>query len=315
MQTRQLGKDGPFLTEIGFGAWAIGGPWSWGWGRQDDADSIAAIHRALDLGINWIDTAAIYGLGHSEEVVAKAVEGRRDDVFIATKCGLVWDDRENVKNNLQPESIRKEAEASLRRLKTDVIDLYQIHWPDPNASAAKAWETMAQLKAEGKVRYIGVSNFDVPLLKKCLKIAPVQSLQPPYNLLKRKVESDILPFCRENDIGVLVYSPMASGLLTGKFDPNRLAPDDWRRKSADFKEPGLSKRLDFVEKLRPIAEKHGKTVGNLAIAWTLMNPAVTSAIVGARTAQQVEENVQAADWRLTAEELREIDQLLKEFGL
>ncbi|GBD92881.1 general stress protein 69 [bacterium BMS3Abin05] len=315
MQTRQLGKDGPFLTEIGFGAWAIGGPWSWGWGRQDDADSIAAIHRALDLGINWIDTAAIYGLGHSEEVVAKAVEGRRDDVFIATKCGLVWDDRENVKNNLQPESIRKEAEASLRRLKTDVIDLYQIHWPDPNASVAKAWETMAQLKAEGKVRYIGVSNFDVPLLKKCLKIAPVQSLQPPYNLLKRKVESDILPFCRENDIGVLVYSPMASGLLTGKFDPNRLAPDDWRRKSADFKEPGLSKRLDFVEKLRPIAEKHGKTVGNLAIAWTLMNPAVTSAIVGARTAQQVEENVQAADWRLTAEELREIDQLLKEFGL
>jgi len=312
METRQLGTNGPLLTEIGLGTWAIGGPWDWGWGKQNDKDSIAAIRRALELGINWIDTAAIYGLGHAEEVVAKAIEGRRKDVFLATKCGLVWDDRGRVKNNLHPESIRKEAEDSLRRLKTDVIDLYQIHWPDPNASLARAWETMVKLKKEGKVRYIGVSNFDVPQLKTCLKIAPVQSLQPPYHLLRREIEAEILPFCKENGIGVVVYSPMASGLLTGKFDPGRLAPDDWRHKVSDFKEPKLSKIQAFVEKLRPIAERHGKTVGNLAVAWTLRNPAVTSAIVGARTVQQVEENVRAAGWRLTEEEVQEIESLLEE---
>ncbi|NOY77053.1 MAG: aldo/keto reductase [Calditrichaeota bacterium] len=312
METRQLGTDGPFLTEIGLGTWAIGGPWDWGWGKQDDEESIAAIRKALELGVNWIDTAAIYGLGHAEEVVARAIEGRRSEVFLATKCGLVWDDRGRVKNNLQPDSIRKEAEDSLRRLKTDVIDLYQIHWPDPNASLARAWETMVKLKKEGKVRYIGVSNFDVPQLKKCLKIAPVQSLQPPYHLLRREIEAEILPFCEENGIGVVVYSPMASGLLTGAFDPGRLAPDDWRHKVPDFREPKLSKILAFVDKLRPIAERHGKTVGNLAVAWTLRNPAVTSAIVGARTVQQVEENVRAAGWRLTEEEIEEIESLLEE---
>ena len=312
MDTRQLGTDGPFLTEIGLGTWAIGGPWDWGWGKQNDEDSIEAIQRALELGINWIDTAAVYGLGHAEEIVAKAIEGRRDNVFIATKCGLVWDENGNVTNNIRPESIRKEAEASLRRLKTDRIDLYQIHWPDPNASISRAWETMVKLQEEEKVRYIGVSNFNVPQLKQCLKIASVQSLQPPYHLLRREIEAEILPFCRENGIGVVVYSPMASGLLTGKFDPNRLAPDDWRHKVSDFREPKLSKILAFVEKLRPIAERHGKTVGNLAVAWTLRNPGVTAAIVGARNVQQVEENIGAAGWHLTEEEVQEIESLLQE---
>ena len=314
METRQLGKDGPFLTEIGLGTWAIGGPWSWGWGKQDDRESVAAIRRALELGVNWIDTAAVYGLGHAEEVVAQAIEGRRHEVFLATKCGLVWDDRGRVRNNLEPESIRREAEESLRRLKTDVIDLYQIHWPDPNASIRRAWETMVKLQKEGKVRYIGVSNFDVPQLKQCLKVAPVQSLQTPYSLVRREIEEEILPFCRENGIGVVVYSPMASGLLTGKYDPNRLAPDDWRRKVDDFVEPKVTRFLKLVEKIRPIAARHGKTVGNLAVAWTLMNPAVTSAIVGARNVQQVEENIQAAGWRLTPEEMEEINALLKELG-
>ncbi len=314
METRQLGKDGPFLTEIGLGTWAIGGPWSWGWGKQDDRESVAAIRRALELGVNWIDTAAVYGLGHAEEVVAQAIEGRRHEVFLATKCGLVWDDRGRVRNNLEPESIRREAEESLRRLKTDIIDLYQIHWPDPNASIRRAWETMVKLQKEGKVRYIGVSNFDVPQLKQCLKVAPVQSLQPPYSLVRREIEEEILPFCRENGIGVVVYSPMASGLLTGKYDPNRLAPDDWRRKVDDFVKPKVTRFLKLVEKIRPIAARHGKTVGNWAVAWTLMNPAVTSAIVGARNVQQVEENIQAAGWRLTPEEMEEINALLKELG-
>ena len=312
MEKRQLGTNGPLLTEIGLGTWAIGGPWDWGWGKQNDGDSIAAIRKALEFGINWIDTAPVYGLGHAEEIVAKAIDGRRDEVFIATKCGLVWDENGNATNNIRPESIRKEAEASLRRLKTDRIDLYQIHWPDPNASIARAWEAMVKLQKEGKVRYIGVSNFNVPQLKQCLKIAHVQSLQPPYHLFRREIEAEILPFCKENGIGVVVYSPMASGLLTGKFDPNRLAPDDWRHKVSDFREPRLSKILGFVEKLRPIAERHGKTVGNLAVAWALKNPAVTSAIVGARNVQQVEENVQAAGLHLTAEEIQEIETLAKE---
>ncbi len=312
MNTRQLGKNGPFLTEIGLGTWAIGGPWSWGWGEQDDRESIATIHRALELGVNWIDTAAVYGLGHAEELVAKAIAGRRNEVFLATKCGLVWDDRGHIRNNLQPESIRREVEASLKRLKTDVIDLYQIHWPDPNASIRRACETLVRLQKEGKIRFIGVSNFDVPQLKQCLKAGPVQSLQPPYSLIRRDIEKEILPFCQDNGIGVVVYSPMGSGLLTGTYDPKRLAPDDWRRKVDDFLEPKVGRILNLVEKLRPIAKRHGKTVGNLAVAWTLMHPAVTSAIVGARNIRQVEENLQAADWRLSPEEMETIDNLLRE---
>jgi aryl-alcohol dehydrogenase-like predicted oxidoreductase len=312
LPVRQLGKDGPEFTVIGFGAWAIGGPWAYGWGPQDDADSIRAIQAALDLGINWIDTAAVYGLGHSEEIVGKAIKGRRDNVYIATKCGLVWDKKGNVKGNINPGSIRQEVENSLRRLDIDVIDLYQIHWPDGKTPEEKAWEMMLKLKEEGKVRWIGVSNFDVPRIKKCLELGHVQSLQPPYSLVKRVLETEELPFCKKHGIGVVAYSPMMSGLLSGKFDINRLAPDDWRHKSPYFKEPFLSKALNFVEKLRPIAGKYGKTVAQFAIGWVLQNDAVTSAIVGARNVSQVEEIVGAADLVIDPEDMKAIDKLLHE---
>ncbi len=309
MNTRQLGKEGPWLTEIGLGTWAIGGPWDWGWGPQDDRDSIRTILRALELGINWIDTAAVYGLGHAEEVVARALKGRRSEVFIATKCGLVWDDRGNVVRNNRPESIMRECEASLRRLNTDYIDLYQIHWPDANTPVEESWEAMIRLQEQGKVRYIGVSNFDVPLLERCEALHHVNSLQPPYNLLNRKVEKNILPWCQQHGVGVVAYSPMQSGLLTGRFDKSRLAPDDWRHKSPYFKEPQLSKNLQFVEKLKPIAARYDKTVAQLAISWVLMHPAVTSAIVGARRPEQIEEIVGGAGWKIEEEDMQEINKL------
>lgn len=315
MQTRQLGKNGPQLTVIGFGAWAIGGPWQYGWGKVNDAESIQAIHTALDNGINWIDTAAVYGFGHSEEVVGKAVKGIRNNVFIATKCGMINDGTGNAIINLKPENIRKEINDSLRRLQTDYIDLYQFHWPDPNTPVEDSWGTMVDLQKEGKVRFIGVSNFDVALLDRCIKIAPVQSLQPPYSLLRRDIEKEILPYCLKNGIGVIVYSPMQAGLLTGKFDINKLAEDDWRRKSKMYQEPYLSKALEFVERIRPIAEKSNKSVGNLAVAWVLRNSAVTSAIVGARNSKQVLENINAADYILTDDEMNEISKLLEELGL
>ena len=311
MKKRNLGKGGPELTVVGFGAWAIGGPWLYGWGAVNDEESAGAIRKALDLGINWIDTAAVYGLGHSEEVVGKALAGVRGGVFLATKCGMVWDSRRNVKIHLGPESIRKEIESSLRRLKTDYIDLYQFHWPDPETPVEESWQVMTELKKEGKVRYTGVCNFDVPLLKRCSVIAPVQSLQPPYNLVTREVESEILPYCYQEGIGVVAYSPMMSGLLTGKFDANRLAEDDWRRREKKFQEPLLSKELSLVDKLRPIAAKYGKSVGNLAIAWVNMNPAITSSIVGARNDRQVEENVRS-DFNIDESDMRMIEQLYKE---
>ena len=294
MKKRILGKNGPQLSEIGFGAWAIGGPWEYGWGPVDDTESIKAIHRAIDLGINWVDTAAVYGLGHSEEVVAKALKGKRKEIFLATKCGMIWDANGHVTIHASASSIRKEIEASLKRLITDYIDLYQIHWPDPETPVEESWGELVRLKEEGKVRYIGVCNYDVPLLEKCNAIAPVQSLQPPYSMLRRQIEHEILPYCLKNEIGVVAYSPLQSGLLTGNFDIKRLAPDDWRRKNKYFQEPYLSKALSFVEKLKPIAEKYHKTVSQLAVAWVLKNPAVTSAIVGARKVEQVEENVGAA---------------------
>ena len=309
MNTRQLGTDGPWLTEIGLGTWAIGGPWDWGWGPQDDRDSIRTILRALELGINWIDTAAVYGLGHAEEVVARALKGRRSEVFIATKCGLVWDDRGNVVRNNHPESIMRECEASLRRLNTDYIDLYQIHWPDANTPVEESWEAMIRLQEQGKVRYIGVSNFDVPLLERCEALHHVNSLQPPYSMLNRKVEKNILPWCQQHGVGVVAYSPMQSGLLTGRFDKSRLAPDDWRHKSPYFKEPQLSKNLQFVEKLKPIAAKYDKTVAQLAISWVLMHSAVTSAIVGARRPEQVEEIVDGAGWKIAEEDMVQIDEV------
>ncbi|MFQ5583992.1 MAG: aldo/keto reductase [Calditrichia bacterium] len=319
MKTRQLGKEGPFLTEVGLGAWAIGGPWAWGWGPQDDQQSVETIRRAIDLGINWIDTAAVYGLGHGEEVVGQAIRERRKDIFLATKCGLVWDDRRRVRNNLRPESIRRECENSLRRLNTDYIDLYQIHWPDPKTNVEDSWGEMIRLKEEGKVRYIGVSNFDIPLLEKCNSIEPVQSLQPPYSMLHRilypDVEKEILPWCKEHGVGVVVYSPLQNGLLTGKFTKERLEslpPDDWRHKSEFFKEPFFSRTLKFVERLKPIAEKYRKSLTDLAIAWVLMNPAVTSAIVGARRPEQVEENIDGSGWQISEGDLKEIERFTTE---
>ena len=315
MQTRQLGKNGPQLSAIGFGAWAIGGPWQFGWGKVDDSESVNAIHAAIDNGINWIDTAAVYGFGHSEEVVGKALKGMKEKVFVATKCGLVNDGRGSVINNLQPESIRKEIEASLRRLGTDCIDLYQIHKPDPNVPIEISWEVMLRLKEEGKVKYVGVSNYDSFMMGKCIETAYVQSLQPPYSLIKREVDENILPYCAKNEIGVVVYSPMQAGLLSGTFDMQKVAEDDWRRNNPYFSEPKLSSALSLVEKFIPIAAKQNKTVGQLAIAWTLKNPAVTSAIVGARNAEQVKQNVDASNYIMSDDEYLHVINLAKEFGL
>jgi aryl-alcohol dehydrogenase-like predicted oxidoreductase len=315
MITRQLGKNGPRITAIGFGAWAIGGPWQWGWGSVNDKESIEAINTAIENGINWIDTAAVYGYGHSEKVVGQAIKGIREEVFLASKCGMINDGSGNAIINNDPENIRKECEESLKRLNTDYIDLYQIHWPDEKVDVERSWEMMVQLKDEGKVKYIGVCNFDVNLLMRCMKIERVQSLQPPYSLLRRNVENEILPYCLQNEIGVVVYSPMQAGLLTGKFDINKLAPDDWRRKGASFREPNLSKALKLVEKLRPIAESKNISVGNLAVSWVLSNNVVTSAIVGARNSEQVKENVKAADIKLSERELEKIRSILNEISL
>jgi aryl-alcohol dehydrogenase-like predicted oxidoreductase len=291
METKQLGNTDMNITRIGFGAWAIGGGnWAFGWGPQDDGEAIAAMHRAVEVGMNWIDTAAVYGLGHSEELVGKAIKGMTSKPFIFTKCGLVWDENRKTSQSLKAGSIRKECEASLRRLEVDVIDLYQVHWP-VDADLEEAWEMMAQLKAEGKVRYIGVSNYNVEQMKKCQAIAPVSSLQPPYSLINREYEKEILPFCKENNIGVIVYSPMGSGLLTGTMTRERIAAmpsDDWRKKSPYFNEPDLTKHLALAEKLKATGKKYGRSAGEVAIAWTLKNPAVTGAIVGGRSAGQVE---------------------------
>src|SRR5450759_1369347 len=286
MQTRQLGNSDMHITPLGLGTWAIGGGnWEMAWGSQDDEQSIAAIHRALDLGINWIDTAAVYGLGHSEEVVARALKGRSSRPYVFTKCSLVWDEQGKISNSLKAVSIRQEAENSLRRLGVDVIDLYQIHWPNPEADIEEGWRTMAELKADGKVRYIGVSNFNVEQMRRVQAIAPIDSLQPPYSLVRPEAGDEILPFCRQQSIGVIFYAPMMSGLLTGKMTRERIAnmeQDDWRRRSPEFQELRLSRNLVLVEKLREIGNRHGVTPGVVAIAWTLRNPAVTGAIVGGR---------------------------------
>lgn len=319
METRTLGNSDLNITPAGFGAWAVGGSgWQFAWGSQDDSDSIAAIHRALELGVNWIDTAAVYGLGHSEEVVARALKswsGPRPYIF--TKCGLRWDAQGTVQKVLSRDSIRREVEDSLRRLSLDVIDLYQIHWPpDPDSPALEeGWSTMADLKREGKVRWIGVSNFNVSQLKRAKKIAPVTSLQPPYSLVHREVEEDILPYCLRENIGVIVYSPMASGLLTGAMTRERvskLPKDDWRKESSDFTEPNLSRNLELVERLREIANRHRRSIGEVAVAWTLRNPAVTGAIVGARNAKQAEGVMRAGDLRLNDKEINEIEEFLAE---
>lgn len=268
-QTRQLGNSDMYLTAIGFGAWAIGGgDWEYAWGAQDDSDSVAAIQRALDLGINWIDTAAVYGLGHSEEVVARALVGSSRKPFIFTKCSMVWDENHQIHRSLKRDSIRKEMEASLRRLRVDCVDLYQIHWPDPEMDIEEGWETLVKLQEEGKTRYIGVSNFSVAQMERVAKIAPITSLQPPYSMLNRSVEREILPYCEQHNVGVINYSPMVSGLLTGAMTAERVAAfpkDDWRRNNVRFKEPQLSRNLKLVELLREIGRPHGRSPGEVSI--------------------------------------------------
>jgi aryl-alcohol dehydrogenase-like predicted oxidoreductase len=317
MERRRLGDTDLELSEIGFGAWAIGGgDWQFGWGPQDDREAIDAIHRALELGVNWIDTAAVYGLGHSEELVGRALRERGlvagRDVIVATKCSLVWDEQRQVGSSLQRDSVKRECEDSLRRLGVERIDLYQIHWPNDDARIEEGWRAIGELIEEGKVRWAGVSNFQREHLERAQAIRPMASLQPPYSLLRRGIEGPILEFCRAHRVGVVAYSPMQSGLLTGRFDPARLADNDWRRRADDFRAPNLAINLDLVRQLGPIAERHGKTVAQLAIAWTLRRPEVTSAIAGARRPAQIEETVGGAGWRLADEDLATIDRLLDE---
>jgi aryl-alcohol dehydrogenase-like predicted oxidoreductase len=322
MTLRTLGRSDMKITRIGIGAWAIGGgKWEFGWGPQDDAESVAAIRAGLDRGMNWIDTAAAYGLGHSETVVARAIKGLASRPYIFTKCSLVWDAAGKIGHNLQADSIRREAEASLQRLGVETIDLYQIHWPAWNGnsehaspgSIEEAVGAMAKLKAEGKIRHIGVSNFDARQMQRALRVAPITSLQPPYSLLALEVEASILPYARHHNIGVIVYSPMASGLLSGAMTRERIAvfpQDDWRKHNPSFQEPLLSRNLLLVETLRTIGKRHGATPGEVAIAWTLRNPAVTGAIVGVRSSQQVSGVAGAPDVRLSPDDMLEIEQVL-----
>ncbi len=315
MQKRRLGASGLELTTVGFGAWAIGGGgWAFGWGPQDDTDSILAIRHALDRGVNWIDTAAAYGLGHSEEVVGRAIQGRRDSVYLATKCGLVWDPGTTTPyGRLKASSVRREAEESLRRLRTDRIDLYQIHWPDPEADIEEAWSEIARMVGEGKIRFAGVSNFDTAQIDRVRAIHPVASLQPPYSMLRRGVEKELLAYCAKQGIGVVAYSPMQAGLLTGGITRERMAAlpeEDWRRKSREFNDPNLTANLELVESLKALAARHGRTVAQLAIAWVLRRSEVTAAIVGARSPKQIEETAGAADWRLPVPLVDQVESLL-----
>ncbi|HTC87215.1 MAG TPA: aldo/keto reductase [Bryobacteraceae bacterium] len=311
MQTRKLGASDLEITPIGVGAWAMGGGgWQFAWGAQDDKESVEAIHAALDQGINWIDTAAIYGLGHSEEVVARALAGRSKKPLVFTKCGIVWNEKRENRRTIEPESIRKEVEQSLGRLKLDVIDLYQIHWPEPDDLIEAAWSMMANLQREGKVRHIGVSNFNVDQMKRAQAIAPITSLQPPYSIISPEIEKEILPYTQANNIGVIVYSPMKSGLLTGAMTRERVAAmpeDDFRKRTPNFKEPLLSRNLELAGLLATIGRRHGKTAGEVAIAWTLRHPGVTGAIVGMRSAKQVDGVIGAAEFRLSKDELGEIE--------
>ena len=314
MEKTRLGNSDLEITRIGVGAWAMGGGgWEFGWGPQDDQQSVTAIHEALDRGINWIDTAAVYGLGHSEEVVARALEGRSHRPYVFTKCSMIWDKQGKVGHSLKADSIRRECEASLRRLKIDAIDLYQIHWPNPAGEIEEGWTELARLQREGKVRWIGVSNFNVKQMKRAQAIAPITSLQPPYSLLSRAIEDETLPFAERNNIGVIVYSPMYSGLLSGAMTRDRaahFAPDDWRRRDPNFREPLLTRNLRLACLLRDIGERHRRTAGEVAIAWTLRNSTVTAAIVGVRNPHQVEGIIGAADFRLSAKEVEAIEEAL-----
>lgn len=312
---RTLGNSDLQLTPIGFGAWAIGGGnWEFAWGPQDDKESLAAIHKALDLGVNWIDTAAIYGLGHSEEVVGRAVKsygGPKPLVF--TKCSMRWHQDRSIYRSLRAGSLAEELDGSLRRLGVETIDLYQIHWPNPDEEIEEGWDALARFREQGKIRWIGVSNFSVEQLKRAQKIAPVTSLQPPYSMLRPAVEKELLPYAKANGIGVINYSPMVSGLLTGKMTAERVAAlpaDDWRRKAVEFNEPRLSRNLKLVELLREIGREHDIAPGVVAVAWTLHNPAITAAIVGGRSAAQVEGLASALTFRLREDEFARINEFL-----
>jgi aryl-alcohol dehydrogenase-like predicted oxidoreductase len=315
MELRQLGNTDLQISPIGIGAWAIGGGgWAGSMGPQNDSDSIPAIHAALDHGMNWIDTAALYGLGHSEEMVARALAGRSPRPYLFTKCERVWDETGKIGASLKAASIRSECEASLQRLKSDVIDLYQIHWPEPDEDIEEGWTELVRLKEEGKVRYIGVSNFSVSQMKRAQDIAPIASLQPPYSIVTREIEKEILPYAYKSKIGVIVYSPMSAGLLTGAMTRERVARfshEDWRRNLPNFQEPLLSRNLRLVEFLRELGQRHGRTPGQVAIAWTLASQAVTGAIVGFRDVKQVQGIVGAASFRLTSGELDEIENHLR----
>jgi aryl-alcohol dehydrogenase-like predicted oxidoreductase len=305
MRTRRLGNTDLELTVIGLGTWAIGGPWQFGWGPQDDADSIRTILAAMDGGINWIDTAPIYGCGHSETIVGLALREISEKPLVATKCSLLWNDKREKVNCLDHDSIIKECEDSLKRLGVEVIDLYQMHWPQPEAQLEEGWEAMATLVQQGKVRYIGVSNFSLEQLQRVAAIHPVTSLQPPYSMLRRDIEAELIPYCGKNNIGIVAYSPMQKGLLTGKFSKEHLAtlaPDDHRLNDPNFSGEQFEKNLAIVESLKSIAGRNGKTVAQLAIAWALRKEEVTAAIVGARKQSQIEETVQAGDWVLGDEE-------------
>ena len=314
MDKKQLGNSDLHLSPIGFGAWAIGGgDWAFAWGPQDDNDSVAAIHKALDLGINWIDTAAVYGLGHSEEVVARALKTTSHKPYLFTKCSMVWDDKREITNSQK--QIRQECEASLRRLNVEAIDLYQVHWPKPDEDIEEGWSTMAALQREGKVRWIGVSNFSVEQMERVMKIAPITSQQPPYSMLNRAYEAENLPFCHKHNIGVLNYAPMHSGLLTGAMTKERVAnfpSNDFRRNAKNYQEPSLSRNLSVADFLKTIGARHKVSAGVIAIAWTLHNAAITAAIVGGRNAKQVEGVIPAESFRLTEAEYAEINKFLAE---
>jgi aryl-alcohol dehydrogenase-like predicted oxidoreductase len=314
MVTRQLGNSDLHITLLGIGAWAMGGGgWNGSMGPQSDSDSIPAIHAALDHGLNWIDTAALYGLGHSEEIVAQALRGRTPRPYVFTKCERVWDSRGEIGASLKAESIRRECESSLRRLQTDVIDLYQIHWPEPDEDIEEGWAELDRLQKAGKVRYIGVSNFSVAQMRRAQAIAPITSLQPPYSIVTRAIEKEILPFASQNNIGVIVYSPMSAGLLTGTMTSERVAnfeAEDWRRNLPNFQEPLLSRNLKLVERLRVIGQRHGRSPGEVAIAWTLNHRAITAAIVGFRSVRQVSGIIGADEFRLLPSDMAEIEDAL-----
>ena len=314
VRTRKLGNSELELITVGLGAWAMGGPWEWGWGPQDDNDSIRTVRAALDSGINWIDTAPVYGRGRSEEVVGKALKDVGNKPIIATKCSLVWDEKSDKISCLEPKSIRNECHQSLKRLRIDTIDLYQMHWPEPDEMVEEGIGEMARLQKEGKVRYIGVSNFTVAQIQRARKVAQIVSLQPPYSMIRRDAEDELLPFCGQNNIGVIVYSPMAKGLLTGKFSAERVAqlPEgDHRKDSPEFNEPAFSATLELVENLKPIARRNGITLAQLALGWVLRRKEVTAAIAGARRPEQTKETAAASDIDLSQEDIEEIEELLE----